>query len=399
MSTAIQKHAVELLWKQWTAVGVAGVPPLPEQAIDLEALIAFTPYVVSADPRLEEECIDWCARIGRNFVSVSRLRQIVRLMPARGSGNHAADLASMLIDKLEIADRRLSGKSRTPDLAHPSLLQLRSRYVFGVGARADVISNLVMQARSAGAQRISAIRPTGYTKQAVATVLDELAQAKVLEKLARPKAISYQLLKEGPLRSLLAPLPKRMPSWTERFVIVANILETWTRFGTRATYAIELAKVLAGLRSLAASIGQQPPISGRPKLLLEQIDRWATELLDDNVWSHSWLFGGEDISAEILSALSDDLVVAVQSGDYRAGYTELEELMFRNVDHKSGSAELHVQFTAEHPSEDFSFNGHVEGTLHFDPHARSKEELLASLELSEAREHFDMGDHDDGFPD
>jgi hypothetical protein len=394
MSAMIQEHAVELLWKQWTAVGVAGVPPLPEQAIDLEAMIAFTPYVASADPRLEEECIDWCARIGRNFVSVSRLRQIVRLMPARSNGNHAADLASMLIDKARIEDRRLSGKSRPPDLAHASLLQLRSRYVFGVGARADVISNLVMQARSAGAQRISAIRPTGYTKQAVATVLDELAQAKVLEKLVRPKAISYQLLKEGPLRSLLAPLPRGIPSWTERFVIVANILETWTQLGTRATYAIELAKVLAGLRSMAASIGQQPPISGHPKLLLEQIDRWATALLDDHVWSHSWLFGREDISAEILDALSDDLVAAVQSGDYPAGYTELEELIFRNVDRKSGSAEFHVQFTAEHPSEDFSFDGHVEGTFHFDPHAKSKEEFLESLELAEAQEHFDMGDPD-----
>jgi hypothetical protein len=396
MSEVIRKHAVELLWKQWTAIGVAGVPPLPEQAIDLEALIAFTPYVASADPRLDEECIDWCARIGRNFVSVSRLRQIVRLMPARSSGNHAADLASMLIDKTGLEGRRLSGKSRPPELTHPSLLQLRSRYVFGVGARADVISSLVMRARAAGPQRISAIRPTGYTKQAVATVLDELAQAAILDKLVRPKAISYLLVKEGPLRSLLAPLPKRMPSWTERFVIVANILETWARLGTRSTYAIELAKVLAGLRSLAASIGQQPPISGPPKLLLEQIDSWATRLLDDNVWSHSWIFGGEDISSEILDALSDELVAVVQSGDHPTGHTELEELIFQNVDRKSGTAEFHVQFTAEHPSEDFSFNGHVEGTFHFDPHAKAKEALLESIELVEAQEHFDMGAPDDG---
>lgn len=282
MSEVIQKHALELLWKQWTAVGVAGVPALPEQAIDLEALIAFTPYIASSDPRLEEECVDWCARIGRNFVSISRLRQIVRLMPPRRS-DHAADLASMLIDKREIGNGRLSGKSRCPNLEHPSLLQLRSRYVFGVGARADIMSSLVMRGRWIGAQRLSAIRPIGYTKQTAATVLDELTQAAVLEKLVQAKAVSYQLIKEAPLRSLLAPLPKRMPSWTERFVIVANILETWTRLGARATYAIELSKVLDGLRHLAASIGQQPPTVGRPAQLLEQIDRWATALLEDNV--------------------------------------------------------------------------------------------------------------------
>lgn len=394
MSAVIQKQAVELLWKHWTAVGVAGVPSPPEQAIDLEALIAFTPYVASADPRLEDECIDWCSRIGGNFVSISRLRKIMRLMPSRSS-NHAADLASMLIDKVEIEDRRLSGKSRFPDLTHPSLLQLRSRYVFGVGARADVISNLVMTSRFVGAQRLSAIRPIGYTKQAVATVLDELAQAAVLEKLIRPRAVSYRLLKEGPLRSLLAPLPKRVPNWAERFIIVANILETWKRVGARSTYAIELSKVLDGLRSLAASIGQQPPIVGRPKRLLKQVDHWATELLEDNVWNTSWMFDGEDIASEILDALSDDVVVVVQSGDYPAGYTELEEMVFQNVDRKHGSAEFHVQFTAEHPSEDFSFQGHVEGTFHFDPHAKDKEELLASIKLSEAQEHFDMDDPDD----
>jgi hypothetical protein len=37
----------------------------------------------------------------------------------------------------------------------------------------------------------------------------------------------------------------------------------------------------------------------------------------------------------------------------------------------------------------------VEGTFHFDPHAKGKEEFLASLELSEAQARFDVGDPDD----
>ena len=80
MSAIIQNHAVELLWKQWTALGVAGVGNPAKQAIDLEALIAFTPFVGQMEPRLIEESIDWCARIGTSFISISRLRQILRLM-------------------------------------------------------------------------------------------------------------------------------------------------------------------------------------------------------------------------------------------------------------------------------------------------------------------------------
>ena len=83
MSAVIERTAVELLWRQWTALGVAGVAPHPAQAVDLEALIAFTPFVAHADPRLADEARDWCARIGPRFVSISRLRKITC---GRGTG-------------------------------------------------------------------------------------------------------------------------------------------------------------------------------------------------------------------------------------------------------------------------------------------------------------------------
>jgi hypothetical protein len=277
MSEALQERVVELLWRHWTALGVAGVAPLPEHAIDVEALIAFTPFVAAAEPRLERECVDWCVRIGRTFVSVSRLRQIVRLMPEREG---TPDLATLFLQKANGKIERLSEKSRPPRLEHPSLLQLRSRYIFGVGARADVVAALVMRARDDKAARISAIRPTGYTKQAVATVMDELAEAGVLEKLVGKKAVSYRVVKDEPLRSLLAPLPKRTPRWPERFALIASVLQAWQKFGARASYEIELAKVLAGLRPLAATIDEQPPVVGRPQAIRESVQRWTAKLLD-----------------------------------------------------------------------------------------------------------------------
>lgn len=280
MSAELQKRAVELAWQHWTALGVAGVAPLPDHAVDLEALIAFTPFVAVADPRLEQECVDWCTRIAPSFVSISRLRQIARLMPPRRGD--AVDLPKLLIEgpKGRASNLRVSGKSRSPRLDHSSLIQLRSRYIFGVGARADVIVALVMRSRDARAARISAIRPVGYTKPAAATVVNELAHAGVLEKLVGNQAVSYKLVKGGPLRALLAPLPKRAPSWPERFSLIANVLETWRRFGSRASYAIELVKVLDSLRPLAATIDERPPLTGRPPVILEQVDRWSAALLE-----------------------------------------------------------------------------------------------------------------------
>lgn len=111
-------------------------------------------------------------------------------------------------------------------------------------------------------------------------------------------------------------------------------------------------------------------------------------------WTYEWMFEGQDIAWEILRSLYDDLVDVVHSGDYPVGYTEFEELVFKDIDQGTGTAEFHVQFTAEHPSEGFEFNGHVEGELAFDTEPEDKEEFLDSLRLTHAEAHFDMGEPD-----
>lgn len=395
MSTRIQDRAVELLWKQWTAVGVAGNMKPPQQAIDLEALIAFTPYVAALDPRLADESFDWCMRIGKSFISISRLRQLTRLMPVPSEEAATLDLPSILTAKTGASGRRLSKKSRPPALELPCLVQLRSRYIFGVGARADILSRLATRDRISGAQRAATISPTGYTKQAAATVLDELSHAGVLQKMVRVKRVTYEVTKDAALRSLLAPLPKRMPSWIERFIIIATILNTFNRFGKRATYGIELAKALDEIRSTIAAADERAPIAGTPHELLSRIERWAIALLDDNVWENSWIFDGQDIAHEILETLNEKIVETVNSGEYPVGYTELEHLAFTNINSKNATAEFTVQFAAEHPNEDFSFTGRVEGMLRFAPTAENKADFLQSLVIEASREYFDMGDADD----
>lgn len=280
MNRALQDKAVELAWRQWTALGVAGVAPLPEHGLDLEALIAFTPFVSAADPRLERECLDWCVRIGPHHISVSRLRRIAR-MSQPYADPQIADLPSIAI--LAVGGRAdrldLSGKSRPPRLEHPALIQLRSRHIFGVGARADAVTALVMNRREM--VRLSSMGP-GYTKRAMALVMEDLTSAGVVEKVIMNQAAHYRLIKEAPLRSLLAPLPTKLPRWIERLALVAALLSTWRRMPNHAasSYAVELAKVLDRLRPLAAALGENPPTTGRPSVLLDEIATWSQALLD-----------------------------------------------------------------------------------------------------------------------
>jgi hypothetical protein len=85
------------------------------------------------------------------------------------------------------------------------------------------------------------------------------------------------------------------------------------------------------------------------------------------VWTHEWLFDGKDIAHDILTSLYDDLVDRVHSDEYRVGYAEFEELAFRNIAEKTGTAEFHVEFTAEHPSEDLSSTGTWKGNSRSTP--------------------------------
>lgn len=119
-------------------------------------------------------------------------------------------------------------------------------------------------------------------------------------------------------------------------------------------------------------------------------------------WTSEFPFDGKDIAYDVLIAIYDDLVEHVQSDDYPAGYTEFEELVFKNIDLDAGTAEYHVGFTAEHPSGDYDFNGHVEGDLAFDTlededeldDQDRKDMFLNSLKVTRADVHFDMGDSD-----
>jgi hypothetical protein len=222
-------------------------------------------------------------RLGPHHVSVSRLRQVNKLMPARGEAQ-GADLVRLLIERPPgvAARARFSGKSREPRVEHPALLQIRSRHLFGIGARADVAVALVTRMHGRDAVRGADLVAAGYTRRAISMVFEDLVAAGVLEKLVAGKATSFKLVRGKELRGLLAPLPARTRSWPQRLALVAAVLATTRRHEkhARTTQAIELVKVLDRMRACAASVGVAAPITGHSHGVLERVSAWAMTLLD-----------------------------------------------------------------------------------------------------------------------
>ena len=276
---SLLRDAIELAWRQWTALGVRGVAPIPEDAIDLEALIAFTPSIATAEPRLAAEARDWCARIGPDFISVSRLKQLQKLFPAIKTQQLARDA-------IDAALRRgrgiaTTGKSRAPDLGRPTILALRARRVFGIGARADLIIALLRRRGRSDGVYASDFVALGYTKRTIALILDDLASAGVVESLPTRNSATYWLERDRPILDLLAPVPTRIPKWVERLGIVAAILDVTSRTTgkSRVSLAVELQRVFDHTAPLIRSLEMSAPTGRGPDQIVDTTMAWAAGLL------------------------------------------------------------------------------------------------------------------------
>ena len=73
-----QSRLLDFLWRQWSALGVAGqASPEDQRVVDPEALLLLTCTVGRQDPRLFDEMLDWLQTNGR-LVNVMRLKRILR---------------------------------------------------------------------------------------------------------------------------------------------------------------------------------------------------------------------------------------------------------------------------------------------------------------------------------
>lgn len=258
---------VDLLWGQWTELGVGGTRGTTASIIDPEALLAATSIFGRYEPRLLDEVLDWLA--GHSGVlDVTRLRRVssvcqlgdkrllrvlVDFMRDRSSSDKWSGAANRALAGEELEryapqslfrtpdgsalptfggqDRffashgyerpelTLRGLSGAPDLRRPASARLRLRALMGQGVRPEALLYLSTHDHAHG--RLIAER-AAFSQRQTAEYLTGLAQAGMAESWAEGRRLEYRLV--PPLAALgdgVAPYV----DWVAAFAVLATV---WT---------------------------------------------------------------------------------------------------------------------------------------------------------------------------
>ncbi len=282
-SHLLEEAALDLAWSLWAELGVSGWQRRHRShAIDPEHLILFTAFIGDADPRLRDESTDWCITYGRS-VSTARLKNLLaREMPAArlsfGATAATVNAASGLRWPGATEPRRFqrTNRSRVADFGRPSLVVLRLRALFGVGARAEIVRAFVADP----AARLTAsdlASDAGYTKRNIAESLDALRMAGLLEVAPRRNQLVYRLAAAKWLATLPGDMPLCFPAWRSVFRIIARTLETARRATTvgPGARAVEAADALHDLEADLSAVGPVPPNMGLSPDPWSDFEQWA----------------------------------------------------------------------------------------------------------------------------
>ncbi|MDJ0766087.1 MAG: hypothetical protein QNJ97_24100 [Myxococcota bacterium] len=80
----LQEHLLDLLWRQWCAIGVYGdLLPARRLVIDPETLLLMTCSLGRLEPRMFDEALDWLA-VNGNFINTQRLATLLKQHPFTG---------------------------------------------------------------------------------------------------------------------------------------------------------------------------------------------------------------------------------------------------------------------------------------------------------------------------
>ncbi len=116
---------VDLLWHQWSSIGVAGYARRgDDRIIDPEALLLATTRFGRHDSRLMDESIDWLMKSGRR-ISLQRLQGLHRSWPGVADARVLAAIADLLGQQVAHRKWRVIG-DQAPEASAPESFFLQS---------------------------------------------------------------------------------------------------------------------------------------------------------------------------------------------------------------------------------------------------------------------------------
>lgn len=192
----VQQQAVSLAWDCWSEMGVSSWSRGKlARVIDPEGLILITACLGNVDPRLHEESQDWCLNY-HWLLSRARLRTLLKDWPVAVSwGQYAGSLQETLGQPWPGAEAstaaKLTGKSDLKLGKNPSLIGLKLRAVFGVGARTEVLRVLLGTTAPRTAAELA--RDAGYSKRSIAEAMEGLTASGMVTGLPERNRNRYLL--------------------------------------------------------------------------------------------------------------------------------------------------------------------------------------------------------------
>jgi hypothetical protein len=310
---------VDLLWAQWTELGVGGTKGTSASIIDPEALLAATSLFGRYEPRLFDEVLDWLAAHS-DVLDVTRLRRVssvhqlgdrrllavlVDFMRERSSSDKWSGAAERALAReepepyapqplfrtpdggalpvlgtpdaffathgFERPDLTLRGLSVPPDPRRGTLARPRLRALTGQGVRAEVLLYLSTHDHAHG--RLVAER-TAFSQRQVAEYLAGLARAGLAESWEDGRRLEYRLL--APLAAMGADAAPYV-DWIGAFGVIA---ELWTIL-TGAALEPGDYRASTVLRSGLDGVRKELPVEGF-SLGLPEPGRYPGERLVDH---------------------------------------------------------------------------------------------------------------------
>jgi len=262
---AFREHALDLLWRQWTTLGVAGHGRDWQGApIDPEALLLASCTMARHDARLFDAMLEWMGVNGR-YVNIQRLKRILGHESFTG-GRVLQAVAAMTMDSASTAKWRLSasapesGREPVPffclkngrpmplvgepdatflrygllrDRYEPrqvagafrpepvANLLLRLRALIGVNARAEIMAFLSVNGR--GSPR-SVARHIYYTPATVTKTMNEMRDSGYLISRMEGRRRCHKLVPDA-WRELL--LGKTAPVWVVWPRLLSALEDLW----------------------------------------------------------------------------------------------------------------------------------------------------------------------------
>lgn len=309
---------VDLLWHQWSTIGVAGYArPDQNQVIDPEALILATTRFGRYDARLMDESIDWLTKFGHR-ISLQRLQGLQKQWPGVADPRVLAVLADLLgnqalhrkwrilagqatpqaapepffigpggrlIPYFKSADPTfanhglLRGKldlramSRAPDSRNRENLILTLRALFGVNARAEIIAWLLTHVSGHPA---AIARSTGYFSKSIQQILNEMAESCQITAVRITREKHFSIPRRAEWQTLLFPNagePSAFPQWVDwmpLFSAVIRFAETLGKPGldekSESFQAIHLREALEAATPALAQAGRLHSMHATPEL-------------------------------------------------------------------------------------------------------------------------------------